>query len=396
MSATVRRPTDRHRHGGPFGSEMSSFVEEARDLASILLADALPQRWYHTTGVAATAERLARVLVPDNIEHIVAAAWLHDIGYAPNLVDTGFHSIDGAAYLARRGRYGLSMLANLGAHHTGAVFEAQERGLQDELDRYRFPVDVADLAIVNCADLCTDPSGKPIDPDDRIVEILTRYPPDHPVHRAVARSTSVLVAQARMVLGAAEAARYAQRRVALPEWVEYMGPRRQWRAFWSSDYHQIAAYGPLTASAEGKSERLLADRHRGVQINLSNPPAKWSVEDTDWFIHDLRAATDAAAGEPLWWHQYRAFSPLTADGQPHRRTDRCVLTPWGSATTFYFGNMVELFLNATAQGHSIRLQQRTFQTLAEVSNWTDIAHVVPASPLDLRGTTPNPEGDRPL
>ncbi|MGH3556013.1 MAG: HD domain-containing protein [Mycobacterium sp.] len=372
---------------------MSSFVDEARELAWMLLANALPQRWSHTARVATTAERLARVLVPDNIEHIVAAAWLHDIGYAPSLVDTGFHPIDGAAYLARRGRYGLSMVANLVAHHTGAVFEAQERGLQDELDRYRFPVNVVDLAIVNCADLCTGPSGKSMDPDDRIVEVLTRYPADHPVHRAVARSAPVLVAQARVVLGAAEAARYAPRRVALPEWVECVDSGRQWRAFWSSDYHHITAHGPLTTSVDRKGERLLLDRHSGVQINLSSPPAKWSVEDTEWFIHDLQAATDAAAGEPLWWHQYRAFSPATTDGQPHRGADQCVLTPWRPTTTFYFGNIVELFLDATAHGRSTCLQQRTFQTLGDVSEWTDIAHVIPASPLDLRGSTQHPALD---
>jgi len=32
-------------------------------------------------------------------ELLVAAALLHDIGYAPDLVDTGFHPIDGARYL---------------------------------------------------------------------------------------------------------------------------------------------------------------------------------------------------------------------------------------------------------------------------------------------------------
>jgi len=32
-----------------------------------------------------------------------AAAWLHDIGYAPDLVVSGFHPLDGRASFAGRG-----------------------------------------------------------------------------------------------------------------------------------------------------------------------------------------------------------------------------------------------------------------------------------------------------
>lgn len=34
---------------------------------------------------------------------LVAAAWLHDIGYAPELRDTGFHPLDGARHLEALG-----------------------------------------------------------------------------------------------------------------------------------------------------------------------------------------------------------------------------------------------------------------------------------------------------
>jgi hypothetical protein len=37
--------------------------------------------------------------LPDDL---VAAAWLHDIGYAPELAKTGFHPLDGSAALAAR------------------------------------------------------------------------------------------------------------------------------------------------------------------------------------------------------------------------------------------------------------------------------------------------------
>ena len=114
--------------------ELSDQVDQARRIAEDLLSDALPRRWAHTTGVAESAAGLARVLTPDWAEDIVAAAWLHDIGYAPDLADTEFHPIDGAAYLVNH-QPQLDNLVGLVAHHTGAGFEAEERGLQELLSR---------------------------------------------------------------------------------------------------------------------------------------------------------------------------------------------------------------------------------------------------------------------
>ena len=53
-------------------------------------------------GVAGTAERVAASLALSG-EALVSAAWLHDIGYAPDVVETGFHPLDGARYLAGLG-----------------------------------------------------------------------------------------------------------------------------------------------------------------------------------------------------------------------------------------------------------------------------------------------------
>lgn len=179
-------------------------VEGARQLASDLLAEALPRRWSHTVAVAKTAAGLASRLAPGAADEIVCAAWLHDIGYSPRLVDTGFHPLDGAAYLA--GRSGTGQVAAevvaLVAHHTGAVFEARERGLSDALAGYPEP-DETSLAILSCADLCNGPGGAPVDPAGRLSEVLARYPADHPVHRAVAQSAPMLVAQSCRILEAA-------------------------------------------------------------------------------------------------------------------------------------------------------------------------------------------------
>lgn len=54
----------------------------ARDVAQGLLAEALPRRWAHVQGVAKKAEGVAASLALSD-EALVAAAWLHDVGYAP-------------------------------------------------------------------------------------------------------------------------------------------------------------------------------------------------------------------------------------------------------------------------------------------------------------------------
>jgi hypothetical protein len=73
-------------------------------------------------------------------ETLVAAAYFHDIGYAPELAKTGFHPLDGARFIRERGH---ERLARLVAHHSGARIEAQLRGITDYLDE--FPFDDSDL-----------------------------------------------------------------------------------------------------------------------------------------------------------------------------------------------------------------------------------------------------------
>src|SRR4051812_13529235 len=97
--------------------DMTAFTRQARDLARHLLAD-LPSRWRHTVGVADRAAELADLLGADaDRQLVIAAAWLHDIGYAGPVLDTGFHPLDGAAYLDRHGWP--ARVAGLVAHHSG-------------------------------------------------------------------------------------------------------------------------------------------------------------------------------------------------------------------------------------------------------------------------------------
>ncbi len=139
----------------------------------------LGRRWTHVQQVARRAEELGAV-VGDDLPVLVEAAYLHDIGYAPALAKTGFHPLDGARYLRRRGH---ERLARLVAHHTGARVEAQLRGFDDYLDEFPYQDSPLDRALTYC-DLTTGPSGQPMTVRQRVDEICERYGPDHTVSRA--------------------------------------------------------------------------------------------------------------------------------------------------------------------------------------------------------------------
>ncbi len=136
---------------------------------------------------------------------LVTAAWLHDIGYSPEIGHTRFHPLDGARYLRDEGWP--ETIVNLVAHHSGARFEAEQRGLAAELAEFPFP-DGPLLDALALADLTTGPSGERLTYDERIAEILRRYPEDDPVHRAWLTAAPVLResvqrAEARLAAGSA-------------------------------------------------------------------------------------------------------------------------------------------------------------------------------------------------
>ena len=159
----------------------------AEQQAAALLAR-LGDRWNHVQAVAAEARRVCTALPPEDRPYLIAAAWLHDVGYAPPLNRLGFHPVDGARYVRQLGQ---ERLASLVAYHSGARFEAEERGLVDALAEFE-PEDGPLLDALTYADMITGPRGEPTNFGKRIAEILYRYPPDDPVHRAIIRSRSVL------------------------------------------------------------------------------------------------------------------------------------------------------------------------------------------------------------
>lgn len=144
-------------------------------------------------GVGLKAEAVGSCLGEDGAI-LVAAAWLHDIGYAPQLVDTGFHPLDGARYLRSAGVD--DRVVCLVAHHTCAVVEADERGLSQILTD-EFEREISSTAdLLWFCDLTTGPEGQQLSVEARIAEIFSRYGPDHLVTRSIARAQPELLAAA--------------------------------------------------------------------------------------------------------------------------------------------------------------------------------------------------------
>lgn len=157
------------------------------------LLSPLGDRWLHTLGVVHRAKMVASTASPVDRPVLLAAAYVHDIGYAPELATSGFHPLDGALWLRSNGR---ERLARLVAHHSGARFQASELGLVAELDA--FPEEhsvVADL--LTYCDLTTDPDGQCVTFSTRLAGISSRYAYDSEVSRSMRAAADPLAAVIR-------------------------------------------------------------------------------------------------------------------------------------------------------------------------------------------------------
>jgi len=109
-------------------------------------------------------------------EIVVSAAWLHDVGYAASLNDTGFHPIDGARFLRTSGWP--DDICGLVAYHSCAQIEAGRRGLSSALLEFR---EVASLErdVLWVSDSTTGPGGERTTLSERVEEVVVRYGRDH-------------------------------------------------------------------------------------------------------------------------------------------------------------------------------------------------------------------------
>jgi HD domain len=135
------------------------------------LLSPLGDRWRHVRVVGERARSVATILDREDRHSLVAAAYLHDIGYAPDLRRTGLHQLDGARYIRS---LGAERLARLVAHHSEARFEIRLRGFGEELATYKREESWVSDALTYC-DLTTGPTGLPMTFEDRVAEVEQRY-----------------------------------------------------------------------------------------------------------------------------------------------------------------------------------------------------------------------------
>jgi HD domain len=157
-----------------------TLTDWAADYAEELLAP-LGDRWAHVQGVVRQAQEVGAILPPEEREVLVAAAYLHDLGYAPALVQTGFHALDGARHLRI---LGYQRLAGLVAYHSGARGEAELRGQTAELAEFADESSPTSMALTYC-DMTTGPTGEVISYEERLAGVERRYGAEHVVARSV-------------------------------------------------------------------------------------------------------------------------------------------------------------------------------------------------------------------
>ena len=171
----------------------SSVVQWAEECAHEMLGDLRP-RIDHVLAVGAKARRIASAFDDVDAEVLVASAYLHDIGYAPELVDTGLHQIDGARWLRSQGH---EDLAGLVAHHSAAHVELRLRGRLQALEPYRRPAYALSAALAYC-DITTGPHGQDVTLDERIAEVGDRRRRDSVVYRALVAARPELEGAVRL------------------------------------------------------------------------------------------------------------------------------------------------------------------------------------------------------
>lgn len=169
---------------------------EAAAVATELLRN-VGTRLAHSQAVARQASVIPPVLGTPWSSALLDAAWLHDVGYAPSVVDTGFHPLDGARWLSAHGWP--SEICRLVAWHTRAGTEAGLRHLGAELTaEFPQPPELAQAALT-WADLTSSPTGESCSAEDRIAEILGRYAPESVVYRATCANLPNLLGDVLMI-----------------------------------------------------------------------------------------------------------------------------------------------------------------------------------------------------
>lgn len=170
-------------------------VDAARELVEATVGQGT-DRWLHAQGAADAARRVLPSIDPADHDLLIAAAWLHDVGFGHPNPPTGLHSLDGA-YLLRDQGWPERLVA-LVAHHSEARYTAAAMDLLAELntfDRERGPV--ADGLVY--ADMSSSTDGQPVTVNLRLTDLRYRHSEDDmPMRVALsAREPHLVLATAR-------------------------------------------------------------------------------------------------------------------------------------------------------------------------------------------------------
>jgi len=173
-------------------------IEQAARLAEQLLATDLPVRWQHVRCVADKASKTgARILPPREAGILTAAAWLHDIGYAPKIRKTGFHPLDGAEFL-REAEFSIQIVS-LVANHSAAQTRAREEKIP--FDSLLYPREITPLAdALWFSDMTTGPHGEDFSFAERMAEIRVRHNNDPKALQAMQHTEPELAAAVQRTL----------------------------------------------------------------------------------------------------------------------------------------------------------------------------------------------------
>ncbi len=173
-------------------------VRRAQELASTLLSSNQDLLGHAETAAEQAASACARLGCRDT-EAIVAAAWLHDIGYVPSLRATGYHPIDGALYLMKDNWP--DRVISLVAHHSEAKMEAPYYSVAHHLSIID-PVTGPASDILTFADMTSGASGGRVALQARVEQLRsTDDAESSPVPRDVRESRyASLVSTTRLIV----------------------------------------------------------------------------------------------------------------------------------------------------------------------------------------------------
>ncbi len=153
---------------------MNIDVDAARELVEATSGQGT-ERWLHAQGAADAARRVLPCIDPADQDLLVAAAWLHDIGFDHPNPPTGLHSLDGA-YLLRDAGWP-ERLVSLVAHHSEARFLAAGMGLLDTLNEFEREISPVSDALVY-ADMSSAVDGQPVTVHLRLSDLRYRHSDD--------------------------------------------------------------------------------------------------------------------------------------------------------------------------------------------------------------------------